>query len=311
MKMKLGLIYFACIFFTVLGYSSDPSFNLKYPPVNNLDEFCDPEPCQKEKTGKHGAGTHGPLIAVTGGKAWKEDTEFKWLGLAAAMNDDDHIKGQYSFDNVPPHNPVQYIHPYDGLTNVGEGDENFFSDEYIGIINVVFGRLSSRPYNNQNAITEVDTIHANSHVDGRALSDNSAIITPEYIARATVGFDCDCDDNDDGAPEEEGGINTPIPGLSPVNGSYGCIPGDSHEASLVTDGPYSQVYWYVKAPWEISHYGTNVEIDEGDETTTEASLTYTFPSGAMHTGEFTITAYIYRADLSVYEESYTVNVTLD
>ncbi len=86
-------------------------------------------------------------------------------------------------------------------------------------------------------------------------------------------------------------------------------PGESITLNLVTDGPYSQVYWYVKAPSETSHYGTNVEIDEGDGTSNEASLTYTFPSGAMHTGEFKITAYIYPSSGEVYEYSYTVNVT--
>ena len=99
-------------------------------------------------------------------------------------------------------------------------------------------------------------------------------------------------------------------GISSTNPNQSPSPGESYAIQLITDTPYSQVYWYVKAPWETSYYGTNVEIDSGDGSTTEASLSYTFPSGAMHTGDFIITAYIYRSDQSVYEETYTVNVTM-
>ena len=99
-------------------------------------------------------------------------------------------------------------------------------------------------------------------------------------------------------------------GIFPTDPNQSPSPGESYEVRLTTDTPYSQVYWYVKAPWETSYYGTNVEIDNGDGSTTEASLTYTFPSGAMHIGEFIITAYIYQSDQSVYEETYTVNVTM-
>ncbi len=96
-----------------------------------------------------------------------------------------------------------------------------------------------------------------------------------------------------------------IAGLTSSDGSYTARAGGTHQANLVADGPYSQVYWYVRAPDETG-YGTNAEIDTGDGSTSEASLSYTFPAGV--TGEYTITAYIYRSDLSVYEESYTVTV---
>lgn len=119
------------------------------------------------------------------------------------------------------------------------------------------------------------------------------------------------------ASEDEGnnGDNSsnsacPIPGIYPTAPNQTPSPGDTYSVHLITDGPYSQVYWYVKAPWETTYYGTNVETDSGDGTATTASLNYTFPSGAMHTGDFKITAYIYRhSDLSVYEESYTVTVS--
>ena len=103
----------------------------------------------------------------------------------------------------------------------------------------------------------------------------------------------------------------PTPGLSPANGSYSSSPGEVHTANLITDGPYSQVYWYVKAPWETTALGTNVETVSGDGTATTATLNYTSPSGAMHTGSFKITAYIYASSGSVSEYSYTVNVSLN
>ena len=99
-------------------------------------------------------------------------------------------------------------------------------------------------------------------------------------------------------------------GLYSVNGLYTASPGDSHESCLMTDASYSEVYWYVASPG-VDGLGTLQEIDTGDGTTTEATFSYTFPSGAMYTGEYKITAYIYRSDQSVYEESYTVDVSAD
>ena len=102
----------------------------------------------------------------------------------------------------------------------------------------------------------------------------------------------------------------PEPGLSPANGSYVASPGDSHEANLITDAPYNSVYWYVRGPGEPSDsLGSNEETDySNDSGSTEASFSYTFPSGSMYTGEYTITAYIYRGNQSTYEQSYTVTV---
>ena len=98
------------------------------------------------------------------------------------------------------------------------------------------------------------------------------------------------------------------PGLSPTGGSYAASPGGSHTAGLTTSVPYNSVYWYVKRPWDTSYYGTNESTDWGDGLTNEASLSYVFPSGSMHTGSFKITAYIYTGDNNVTEYSYTVDV---
>lgn len=91
------------------------------------------------------------------------------------------------------------------------------------------------------------------------------------------------------------------------------FPGDVVEMALVTDMAYSSVYWYVNTPWDSYDDGTlggNVETDTGDGTTNVASLSWTAPSGAMHTGDCVITAYIYRWDNTVYEETYTVTVDM-
>ena len=77
----------------------------------------------------------------------------------------------------------------------------------------------------------------------------------------------------------EASDSTPIAGLSSSDDFYSAKAGDVHEANLVADGPYSQVYWYVRAPGETG-YGTEVEIDNGDGSASEASLSYTFPSDA-------------------------------
>ncbi len=90
--------------------------------------------------------------------------------------------------------------------------------------------------------------------------------------------------------------------------SYAAEAGDSHTAYYSTSSPYSSVYWYVKSPSDTSTHGTNEEIDQGDGSLTTASFTYTFPTGVS--GVYTITAYMYDSDSSVYEDSYTVSVLL-
>ncbi len=109
---------------------------------------------------------------------------------------------------------------------------------------------------------------------------------------------------------------TPVPqpqlGISPVDPDDTPYPGEAHEYRLVTEAPYYYVNWYVKAPWETSERGSYIGSDSGDGTTTESTFSYTFPSGAMHTGDFLITAVIYRwSDMSEYEETYTATVSLD
>lgn len=77
--------------------------------------------------------------------------------------------------------------------------------------------------------------------------------------------------------------------------------------NFTTNAAYNYVYWYVKSPSE-SGLGTNVKTDTGDgSTTTTAQLSYSFPGGVS--GDYVITAYVYGADNSVYQTSYTVTVS--
>ena len=96
--------------------------------------------------------------------------------------------------------------------------------------------------------------------------------------------------------------------LSSASGSYTVTAGDSHTANFVAPSAYSSVYWYVKSPTDTTAYGTNVEIDQGNGSTTTASLSYTFSSSAV-AGNWTIMAYVYPGSGSVYELSYTVYVS--
>ncbi len=98
--------------------------------------------------------------------------------------------------------------------------------------------------------------------------------------------------------------------LAPAAGSdYFATADDTHEAVLTTNPPYYYVMWYVKAPSDTSEKGTLVETDSGNTRLTEASLSYTFPTGVA--GEYTITAVVHEgADVSTRELSYNVSVTL-
>ena len=104
----------------------------------------------------------------------------------------------------------------------------------------------------------------------------------------------------------------PEPGIYPIDPSDTPSPGERHGYILITAEPYYWVDWYVKAPWDTSERGEYIEGDNGDGTATEATMYYTYPSGAMHTGDFLITAVIYRwSDMSQYEETYTATVVLE
>lgn len=134
-------------------------------------------------------------------------------------------------------------------------------------------------------------------------SDGSTVLYRDYDEKKQDVFD----ENDEW--EEAQGYVVPTPGISLADSDQTPQPGDSVTLNLTTDSAYYSIDWYVKAPGETSTYGTYQQYDYGDGTSTEASLSYTFPSGAMHTGDFLITAVIYRySDMSSYEETYTVTV---
>ena len=127
----------------------------------------------------------------------------------------------------------------------------------------------------------------------------------EYQAALQASAEWDASTQPDNSEEEEE-TDTPTPGLRPVNGStYYANGGDTFELELTTSEAYSKVHWYVKPPGDTTHYGTEVELDLGDGTTTAATLSYTLPSG--NGGNYRITAYIYYSD-RIGEETYDVYV---
>ena len=73
--------------------------------------------------------------------------------------------------------------------------------------------------------------------------------------------------------------------------------------------PYDSVVWQVRTPNNgIFDTVQDLEIDRGDGTLTDASLSYTFPAGV--TGTYTIMAYVWYSDLSARAMSYDVDVTV-
>lgn len=75
--------------------------------------------------------------------------------------------------------------------------------------------------------------------------------------------------------------------IGPSFGLFNAAPGDSHTAELTALNAYTSVKWFVKRPSQTGIW-TLIETDNGDGSSTTASLTYTFPSGVS--GDYVITA---------------------
>ena len=111
---------------------------------------------------------------------------------------------------------------------------------------------------------------------------------------------------------QQGTDPEPQVGITSTDSDDTASPGETHDYKLITDTPFYWVGWYVKAPWDTSERGTYITGEDGDGTKTESTFSYTYPSGSMHTGDFLITAVIYRwSDMSQYEETYTETVSLE
>ncbi|MDE0637931.1 MAG: hypothetical protein OXI43_18990 [Candidatus Poribacteria bacterium] len=122
------------------------------------------------------------------------------------------------------------------------------------------------------------------------------------------------DGANNGGGEEANNFVAPDPptlGITLANSDQTFEPGDSVTLDIVTADPFYDISWYVHTPWDTSSSGTYLQNSSGDGTSTSASLSYTFPSGAMHTGDFVFRAYVYKwSDMSyVGEETYTVSVS--
>lgn len=110
-------------------------------------------------------------------------------------------------------------------------------------------------------------------------------------------------------PEGETGLCSTRNGTTFSNDRY-AIGGQSWKSLVKTDGVYSEIYWYVE-----NYAGTMVASGHtvGDGVDDDDVFEHTFPLGdgdPNSTGShYKITAYVYRSDLSVYWESYKVDVT--
>ncbi len=120
-----------------------------------------------------------------------------------------------------------------------------------------------------------------------------------------------CSDSDYLTKNFEDRANNDKLGISPTDRDQRPVPGDTFYFKVACD---SQFYWidvWVKAPWDTSEKGTKLGNGVlGDGVSTEHTFSYTFPSGVMNTGDFLITATIYRySDMSDYTQTYTVTVS--
>lgn len=93
--------------------------------------------------------------------------------------------------------------------------------------------------------------------------------------------------------------------LSPSGGSYTASAGSTHTANLNLPSGYQYVYWYIAGPG-IDGLGLQMETDYGYGSSTTADFSWSIPSYAS--GDHVITAYIYMADWSIVQHSYTVTV---
>ncbi len=149
----------------------------------------------------------------------------------------------------------------------------------------------------------------------------SSTIKSSKPMKASYPFSIGCTElhqsrGEDDSGDEDGSLGIAdqelpaVAGLWPVGLSEMPSPGSTYNMLLNTDSPYYWVDLYVQAPWETS--STSISSHSGDGTSNSVTFSYTFPSGAMNTGDFLITATIYRwSDMSYYEETHTVPVEVN
>ncbi len=111
----------------------------------------------------------------------------------------------------------------------------------------------------------------------------------------------DDDDDDVGIQETQNIV------LSPSDGSSMVTAGSSYTMDLSVPSGYTRIHWYIKAPGDAGYGTTDATQTGSGSISTSASYTYSIPSDAS--GEYVLTAYIYLADNTIAEPSYTVSVS--
>ena len=109
-------------------------------------------------------------------------------------------------------------------------------------------------------------------------------------------------------PDDDGGstgVHNIV--LTPSDSSSMITAGSSYTMNLSVPSGYTSIHWYIKGPSDAG-YGTTAATQTGSGSiSTSASYTYSIPSDAS--GEYVLTAYIYLADNTIAEPSYTVSVS--
>ena len=95
--------------------------------------------------------------------------------------------------------------------------------------------------------------------------------------------------------------------LSPSDGTSMITAGSSYTLNLSVPSGYTRIHWYIRSPSEAGYGTTAATVTGNGSSSTSASYTYSIPSDAS--GEYVLTAYIYLADNTIAEPSYTVSVS--
>lgn len=152
------------------------------------------------------------------------------------------------------------------------------------------------------------TFHAQGLSDVRGIEyrasatvENGVGIERDFIKKPINSFD---------EVAESDHSSDPNPGIYLADSDQTIQTGDNVTLNLITAEPFYDVSWYVHTPGDTSSSGTYLQSNSGDGTSTDTSLSYTFPSGTMHTGSYLFRAVIYQwSDMTWYgEETYTVIV---
>ncbi len=240
----LGVFGFIC---SVVVYSSGPG-----PDTCNTlgTDYTEREIAS---TTKVGSDSDGPLIAAASGSAHGPvDGTFRWKSNAAIRNSDPNIKGEWTLTSVPPHDPVP-----DDPDNAEKT-----VDVYEGITSEHKAMRSEQPFNNQNAIVEVEAIVAGCHINGYPLNEGSLYALPTHTACAHLDWS-DNEDQGDGNGNN-GGSGNNGDGGDPANPSPVSPPPSYHACGVHLTSVSGDHSWGTAPCGDDTHIGYLCQINASD-----------------------------------------------